>query len=102
MVTVTTEVSIRPSTSVEFYAWPNDFREYVTETYSKTGKHLMMRTEISPDLLTKTTVSRWTDQGWDEFINDPDPRFVEWYRQKLDYNEENGIMTRSMVKVIDL
>ena len=64
-------ITIRPSTEVGFYKWPDAFEEYVKTNFTDTGKRLAFDISYSEDGLTETRHSVWNSfLDWIEFCED--------------------------------
>lgn len=69
-------VSTRPTVNTEFFDIRDEkyisFRAYWTETYKVTGKMLLVDTQLSEDLLTRTTTFFWDSEvSYQQALNDP-------------------------------
>jgi len=97
MTIIFKKVFFRPMDETNFYSEPQEFLDYVKETYIDTGKCVTFRekTFLADDGSIQVVKSEWTDQaGYDQFILDTNA--ISDSKNIVAYNKENGIMLVEM------
>jgi len=86
----TIRTTVRPSTDIPFYRWPDAFISNTEENYVNTGELIAYKIELSADGLTEIRSSIWSSfVDYISFVNSPLGLAV-WSSREA-YQRTNGI-----------